>query len=302
MRSKRNEGTMIESGIHRITNEEYHSDLCPEPSLSRSTIADLINRTPAHARYFHPRLNPGLAKEESSTFDIGTAAHSLFLEGIDNCAVIDASDWRSKAAKEARDEAREAGKTPLLAHQYDKVKAMVEQAHLQLAASELAIKDLHSEGDSELSYIWQEQGVYCRVRPDWISHEKIAAGNQRKLILDLKTTGETADPSNFGKKAISIGYDIQEAFYRRGVHAVEGGQPPLFVFMIQETYEPFLCSFVRLDPAMQEMGKQKVDMGIHLWRICMSENNWPAYPSKVCCADTPEWAMAAWDLKADRIS
>lgn len=293
---------MLDTGIHRIANEVYHADPCPAPSLSRSTIADLINRTPAHARYCHPRLNPGLVKEDSTTFDIGTAAHSLFLEGLDNCAVIDATDWRGKAAKESRDDARLVGKTPLLAHQYGKVKAMVEQAHIQLAASELAIKDLRKEGESELSYIWWEQGVYCRVRPDWISNEKIVAGQKRKLILDYKTTGETADPSNFGKKAMSIGYDIQEAFYRRGVQAVEGGDAPQFIFMIQETYEPYLCSFVRLDPALQEIGNQKVDMGIHLWRICLEENDWPAYPSKVCCADTPEWAMAQWESRAAQIA
>jgi hypothetical protein len=285
----------MKAGIHKISNEEYHADPCPVPSLSRGTIADLIDCTPAHAWFFHPRLNPGGVEESESKFDIGTAAHSLFLEGIDCCVVIDAPSWQTKAAKEAREEARMAGKTPLLRSQYDDVLLMVEAAHRQLSASELGIKNLYTEGDSELTYIWEENGTWFRVRPDWISHKKIGG---KKLVIDFKTTGMSADPSRF--KAADHGKDIQYALYRRGIKAIEG-ESPRFIFMTQETYAPYLCSFVGLDPATADIAKQKVEYGKFMWEQCMASGEWPGYPQRVCYVEPKPWELAAWEAKAATI-
>lgn len=289
----------LQPGIHRISDEIYHADPCPVPSLSRGTISDLINYTPAHAKASHPRLNPNMVKEEKDIFDFGKAAHALFLEGLDCCEVYDFPTWQSKAAKEAKEAARMIGKTPLLLHQYNRVQAMVKSAHKQLAASELAIKDLHAEGDSELTYIWNEGDTTCRVRPDWISHKKIAG--DRKLILDYKTCGDSADPAAFIRKAMSMGYDIQHSFYRRGVKAIESDKAPKFVFMAQETYEPFLCSFIALDPMTADIGKQKTEAGIYMWQKCMATNEWPGYPNRVCYVETPPWALAQWEAKYQEI-
>jgi len=44
----------------------------------------------------------------------------------------------------------------------------------------------------------------------------------RKLILDYKTTSQTANPIDLARIFVSMGYDIQNAFYTLGVKAVEG--------------------------------------------------------------------------------
>jgi hypothetical protein len=221
-------------------------------------------------------------------------AHALLLEGLDQAHVVDAPDWRKKEAKEERDIARDAGKIPLLIHQYDSVKDMVIAAERQIASCpDLNIKDLRRQGDSELSYIWQEGETWFRVRPDWIS-------KNRKLILDYKTTGESADPTNFARKMVSLGYDIQYAFYRRGVKAVEDVSPK-FVFVVQETSAPYLCSFIGLPPDFQAMAKEKVDYGIHVWEKCMFTGEWPGYPNRICYLDNPAWALAQWESKAQTI-
>lgn len=285
---------MLSAGVHIITNEQYHADPCVEPSISRGVICELINNTPAHARFYHPRLNPNQQEQKEDKFDIGTAAHALFLEGMDVAEVIDAPDWRGKPAKEARDAARETGKTPLLLHQYERVQAMVCAAHKQLAEwEEYPIKDLHGSGDSELTYIWQEDGIYCRVRPDWIRKD-------RKLILDYKTTGATANPAAFYSKMQNLGYDIQYEFYRRGVKAIEGISPR-FRFMVQEDYEPYLCSFIDIDPQTEAIANQKVEHGLFMWRKCMETGRWPGYPLLTCTVETPAWAAAQWEIKAQNI-
>lgn len=283
-------------GIYRISSEDYHRDCCPEPSLSRGTIADLIDTTPAHAWFYHPKLNPDYMQEEKDVFDIGKATHSLFLEGIDIAEVCDFGDWRPKAAKEAKEAARMAGKVPLLVNQYERVVEMVKAAHVQLSASELGIKNLHEEGESELTYIWQDGGTWCRIRPDWISHKNFG---DRKLILDYKATGESADPARF--KASAFGKDIQHAFYRRGVKAIEGGKSPRFIFMVQETYAPYLCSFIGLDPQTAEIAKQKVEYGIFMFQKYLTLNDWPGYPNRVCYIESKPWEMAEWEAKAEGI-
>lgn len=282
---------ILQQGVHKISNEEYHHDPCPEPSLSRSTIYNLLFESPARAWFEHPRLNPNHVEDDGAgKFDIGSASHELLLEGLNNAVVVDADDWRKKEAKEQRDAARVSGKTPLLTKDYLKVCTMVAAAQKAIAESEYEIKNLRAEGDSELSYIWNEKGTWMRVRPDWISKD-------RKIVLDYKTTQASANPDAIGKHIVAMGYDIQEAFYRRGVKAVEG-EKPIFVFLFQEAYEPYLCSFIALPPAFQEMGNQKVIQGIKAWEDCIAKNKWPGYPSRTCYVDPPAWALAAWEGKS----
>ena len=282
------------SGIYQIPHKEYINDPVIEPSLSRSMIKDLLYGSAHYAWFKNPRLNPNYKEKEESKFDIGTATHSLLLEGINKIEVIDAEDWRKKETKEARDKAREQGKIPLLAEQFTEVSKMVETAKEQIAGcKELRIKDLLREGDAELTYVWGEDGTWLRTRPDWISKD-------RKLILDYKTTGTSANPEDISRHIVSMGYDIQAALYSRGVKAIDKNEPK-FVFVFQETYEPYLCSFIALTPEFLEMGKQKVEYGIFKWKQCIESNKWEGYPKQVCYPDTPAWSLARWESIAQRI-
>lgn len=282
---------LTEKGCHEINFTDYLSDPAPEPSLTRTTIKDLLFRSPRHAFYGHSRLNPGYKTKEAEKFDIGTAAHALFLDGIDIIEVINADDWRTKAAKEARDEARAKGKIPLLTAQTDNIFAMVDAARAALADSELAIGDLQTEGDSELTYIWNEGKTWCRIRPDWISKD-------RALIIDFKTTAASAHPEEYNKIAVSTGLDIQDVFYRRGVKEIEGIEPT-FVFMIQEIDPPYLCSFVKLDTLFIEMGEEKVKKGIRLWQECLHTGIWPGYTNQIYTMEAPAWSLASWEIRKE---
>jgi len=282
-------------GIYELSHDEYHADPVVVPSLSRSTILDLIFKSPFHAWFSHPHLNPNFIPEESNgKFDLGSAAHSLLLEGIDNAAVIEAEDWRTKDAKAAREEARKEGKFPLLKKQYGEVREMVLAAtDAILDCSELLIKNLETEGDPEQSFIWEEEGAWFRVRPDWIRADD-------SLILDYKTTQGSANPADLDRHIVSMGYDVQAALYVRGVKAVTG-KSPKFIFVWQECQPPYLCSFNALSPAFLEMARQKVDYGIFLWRECMKKNEWPGYPNRVAFQEPPVWALNAWEEKAQGI-
>ncbi|MFA5340290.1 MAG: PD-(D/E)XK nuclease-like domain-containing protein [Clostridia bacterium] len=286
----------MEAGKHKISFADYLTDPCDKPSLSRSTIKSLVNECPRKAFHGHPRLNPDYEKEEKTQFDIGSAAHDFFLGGEDAVIVFDYPDWRKKEAQEAKAEARAQGKTPLLTHQFEEINSMVEVAHASLLTFEARGEKLNlqiADGESELTYLWQEKETWFRIRPDWINKE-------RTIILDYKTTGQSADPEDYTGIISNTGLDIQDALYRRGVKAIEGTEPD-FYFLVQEVDAPYLCSFIELDMMFKDMGESKVNLGIKLWRQCMKSGVWSAYPTQLCTVEPKPWSLASWELKKSMI-
>jgi hypothetical protein len=304
---------ITEPGVFQISNEEYHADPVATPSMTRGTVYDLINETPAHAFYNHPRLSPKFeedtAEEDTAEakFDLGTAWHSLLFEGEQLAVVVDPRDypgpkggvpkgWTTDVMRAMRTEIRQAGKIPMLPPQYKKVMEMVQAAHKFLAESELGIKDLHAEGAAEQTYVWQEGDTWFRVRPDWTSHKNFG---DRKLILDGKSVAQSANPDRF--KPSEHGKDIQRVLYPRGVAAVEGGKRPKFLFLVQENFPPYLCSLVGLDPQTIQIAEQKIDFAKYMWEQCHALGEWDGYPKRACYVESKPWEVAAWEAKSASI-
>src|ERR1700746_297190 len=85
----------------------YADELAEEPSLNASVCKLLIKRSPRHAWTEHPKLNLDSRAKVDKNFDVWTCAHEIFLLGNDERVhVVDARDWRTKAAQEVRDRAR----------------------------------------------------------------------------------------------------------------------------------------------------------------------------------------------------
>lgn len=256
----------------------YHADPCPAPSLSSHIANIILRQSPAHAWYAHPRLNPAYEPERSPTFDYGTAAHAMLLEGNQgNLAIIDAQDWRKKEAKEAREQAYALGMTPILRRQFVKVETMVDRA--QAFAGTFLSRE---HGTPEQTVTWQEPGVWCRARPDWL---------QGTVILDYKTSAN-AEPRYVCDRVLAqMGYDVQAAFYLRGLKATTGADHT-WVWLFQETEPPFACSLVSMGPAMRTLAERKVEKAIGIWRQCIATGSWPAYDQRVHYADPTPWQLA----------
>jgi hypothetical protein len=280
-----NQPIITKPGIYPDLPEEvYHGDSFPAPVLSCGVIKDLILKSPQHAFINHPALNPQGEEEVEDKFDIGRTAHAMLLEGNDKVAVIDMDSWRTNEAKAMREQARAVGLIPLLRKDYTKVCEMVDAARFYLSKSELAINDLQAEGKSEQTFVWQDEGIWVKIRPDWMP-------NDGAYILDYKTTAKSANPEDIARHILSMGYDVQDALYKLGVYLLTGKQAK-FVFMFQETSEPFLCSFVSLEPAFADVGYAKVMRGMEIWRQCLETNVWPGYPSMICHVEAPPYALA----------
>lgn len=271
-----------------LTSDQYHADQVDErPSLSASIAHLLCSQTPAHARAAHPKLNPDARRREEKHLDIGTVVHALLLEGNDaGLELVDAENWRTKAAQEQRDAARAAGRVPLLVNQVEDVYAITAAAREQIAAHK-ADPPLLTDGLAEQTLVWEEPGgVLCRSRLDWLRDDRAA-------IDDLKTTSRSASPAAYSKALFGVGGDVQAAFYLRGVQAVFGADAE-FRWMIVETTPPYALSVVAPGPDVLTIGRKKVDFAIAQWRECLERDEWPGYPSRVCFAELPPWEEARW--------
>lgn len=257
----------------------YHSDPCPEPSLSSSVVKILIDQTPRHAWQAHPRLNPNYESEDKVIYDRGKAAHSLLLRDPRDFVVIEYDDYRKDAAKTERDDARKADKTPLLSKQWKEVNFMVECAKAQIAESD--DNNAFVEGSSEVTLMWREEVildgevfyVWCRIRIDHCAENEID-------FYDYKTTAATANPDelkNYGKQ---MGWHVTSAFYKRGIRKVLAINDPKYKYIVQENYAPFCLSSVSMDPESEERATKLINKAIYQWAWCLKNKRWPGYPAK----------------------
>jgi PDDEXK-like uncharacterized protein DUF3799 len=270
-------------GVYEMTSEQYHADPVCEPSLSSFLARILLTASPHHARFASPRLNPDFEREDKEIFDLGTCAHAYILEGSSAFSIIDAADWRTKDARAARDAARISRKTPILAHRWADVQAMAEAAERQLAEFEDEPRPF-TGGSAEQTLVWQEGDVWCRARTDCLHAD-------HRTIDDLKTGAGSANPDVFARTLFNSGFDVQAAFYLRGLKAlfnVEGS----FRFIAIENTAPYALSVVGLDPAALELADRKVRRALSLWKACLESGRWPAYPTRTCYAELPSWEEA----------
>jgi hypothetical protein len=287
-------------GIYDLPAAAYHADPCPEPSLSSSIAKLICLSSPAHARHQHPRLNPAAVADEAEHFDIGTAAHAVLLEGQDVVQIIQADNWRTNAAKDARDAARQAGRTPLLAKVWADVQAMVKAAREQLDRHTDGGAKMFTAGNPERTVIWQDDGVWCRARLDWLREVRDGIHILDPWAIDdYKTCSTSANPDDWTRTMFSHGFDLQAAWYRRGVKAITGAEAS-FRFAVQETYPPYALSVIALGPDALTIAEKKCLYALEVWRASIEDGQWIGYPHRTCYASLPPWHEAWWIEKEMR--
>lgn len=276
--------TITKPGVYDIPADVYHADPTPEPSLSSSIAKVLVGETPLHAWSKHPRLGKPAEEPEEAKFDIGKAAHSLVLQDPQAFEIVDAKDWKTDKAKALRAAARDAGKIPLLATQWVRVTAMAHAGRIQLDRHEEA-SAAFTNGKPEQTLIWREGPTWCRARLDYLPN----AGN---IFDDYKSTAASADPDAWSRNLFNLGFDMQAAFYLRGLKALKICDRPSFRFIVQETETPHALSVVGLMPGALELAQHKIARALDIWQTCLASGVWPAYPTRTCYVDAPAWHEA----------
>ena len=268
-------------GFHSMPEGVYHSDPVETPSLNSSTAKRILSHSPKHAAAFHPRLGGG-SQEHKDEFDFGKAVHALLLEQRSNVAVLDFDSYRSKEARAFRDRERAFGRIPLLAKKWAAVQRTVIGIKTALAAREDAADYAIDENTAvEQTLVWRDGDAWCRARLDAL---------RPGLVWDLKTA-QSANPESFARSIFSFGYDIQEAFYRRGLRRITGKEFE-FRFVVVESAWPHDVSVVELSPEVKHVADQRVERAIQRWSQCMKANRWPGYSSEISRVEAPSWWLA----------
>lgn len=268
---------ITEPGIYaNITEAEYNDDPTEEVSLRSSIAWKLVERgsTPRHAWFSCPRLNPNYKAEHRNTFDIGRACHAMLLGKGSGYAVIHHDNYKTKAAQEMRAAAYQNGKIPLLQWEAAQVKAMAKAAREQLQAlvdaGTMPVMPFGRD-ETEVTIVWRDRGVLCRARLDYLP-------NDGEALYEYKTTNASADPVLWQWRQFrQLGYDHQLAFYRRGLENLKIANSPSFGCVVQETFEPYLLSFVRIDDEVIMRADEKVQQAMKLWARCLKTGEWPGY-------------------------
>lgn len=270
--------TVVAAGVYEMSNEEYQADPVPGGSLSRSGAAKLL-----------PPSCPALYKEWAASgsartreFDLGHAAHSLVLGVGEPLAVVDADDWRTKAAREKRDEARAQGYVPILRADYDMVQSLAGAVRAHPIARALFNPD---HGRAEQSLFWQSDDVWLRARLDWLPEDR----GRRMIVPDLKTT-KSAEPEYLRRAMFDYGYYSQAAWYLDAITALELGEDPAFVLVFVEKTPPYLVTVCEPDAEAVHWGRARNQRAVEIYRECKANDHWPGYADDVIPLSLPRWA------------
>lgn len=258
-----------------MPDEQYHADPVRGGSLSHTGARDLLPPS-CPAKYLHNRIHGRPPKTE---YDLGHAAHRYALGTGAALELVDADDYRTKAAREARDAARAAGKVPVLPSQLDDVERMVTVLRAHPLASRLL--DPH-RCQFEQSVFWydDEFGVWRRARFDaWSGY-----------IVDYKTT-TNAGPAAAAKSMANFDYHMQAGWYMDAAAAV-GRPAQAFLNVFQETDPPYLVTVAQPDDEAMKVGRERNRRALEIYRDCMAAGRFPGYADdEVVQLSLPRWAI-----------
>lgn len=260
--------------ITDLDEATYHA----RPELS-STQARLLLDSPA--RYKHSLT---AHRASSATFDLGSAVHARVLGVGWGIAELDFDSFRSKAAQEARDEARAADLIPMLSKDLHQVHDMTE-AVLAHSTSRALFEEAPGR---EVSVFSEVDGVPVRCRFD-------ALGQDKNLAIDLKTTLD-ASPDGFTRSVAQYSYHVQESHYRATYEASEGVDPR-FVYVAVEKHAPYLVAVHKVSILWAEMGHTAAREARRIYRECTESGEWPGYPLDVHTLEPPAWSVVEHEEK-----
>lgn len=285
-------------GIYDMPAAEYHADPCPLPSLSSGGAHTLTWECPAV--YDYGRRNP----VNKRAFDIGTASHLMTLEPekFDDAVVViegktkdgkPSEGYKTQDAKDQRDAAYAAGKTPLLQQEVDLVRAM----RAALWNDPIGSKAFRN-GKAEQSIFWRdvEFGIWRRTRPDWIP-------DHRNYAINWKSAA-SANPDDVAKAIFNLGYFQKAAYELDGIEAVTGRRPSKYCLLVQSKAPPYLVIPVWLHPEDLAWGQKlnRYACGVFAW--CLETGEWPGYsqppgqqPKGFEDIRLPFWALKALEAR-----
>jgi hypothetical protein len=175
---------------------------------------------------------------------------------------VDAASWVGKAAQEARQAIRAAGKVPMLSKDFDRVNeaAAMLAAHFERHGLDVAEK--------QVAMTMQWTGPSGRV------YNIKCLMDFFKPLADLKTTA-SLDERDLSRTIRTYGYNWQGAIYGDCARANGVETEDVFPLHFQESSEPFRTRVWHLAPEDIEAGRKAYLDALNLWDRCITHDIWP---------------------------
>ena len=254
------------------------------PRLSPSIAHKLTTESALSAWSAHRLLGNHREPPSSSQIE-GTLWHAFILGDMSHIEVIDCADFKTKAAKEARDKALFEGKTPMAAPKAAGFRAGAANIGASLDSLGIVI-----DGTVERRIEWSEytdsgKELLCS---GYIDHHK---GGK---ILELKT-GKIVMTTRMATNLIAKSHALlQGVAYPNALVALDDidADEIEMTFVFAQTRPPWSVTPVRLGGDFLELAHLRWRRAIHLWRECLDLDEWPDVTAGVEVISAPGWMIA----------
>ena len=286
-------------GIYEMSREQYHADPCVEPSLSRSCIVDMFERSPFHAACDHPRgilpswIGAGEDDEEEESDPkemkamlIGSYADAILMGGADAFEVLPYDKFTTNAAKEAKANAIAKGRKPIKKKHAETAERMIQTFRARFTLERFPeIGEGFPVTGFQSVVIWHENGVWNRAMLDALN----------KHVWDYKSTAADAHPASWtNNQLFGMGLEMQAAYYPRGYKAVTG-ESKHFAFAVQEQKKPFDCYPCVVDPIDLAYAQRRITWAQGVWRRGLDSGEWDGYTTRTITAMAKPWQRTRWE-------
>ncbi len=277
--------------------EEYHGDICIEPSVSSSTLRLMMQKSPAHV-WSVSRYNPDRVEKDEQTegLIVGRAAHHLLLgeDNFDKQFVIrpdeiDGAAWHGnrKVCKQWLADQKETGLVVLKGDQVERIRGMA-----KALARHPIVQSGILNGQIERSMIWKDEktGLWCKARPDAIPTDSLD-------FADLKTTIDI-DFVEVAKAIGNYGYHQQAALVGEGCKVLLKKPMQSFNFVFIESTPPHCVRVVALKDNTLALGEKMNRVALNLFASCWKAKSWPGPADAqrdVEHIELPEWQAKKFD-------
>lgn len=252
----------------------------PHPALNYSAAKSLL-KSPKH---FQASLNREF--EPSREMQIGTYVHEIVLEGKSPSYIVRPADidFRTKEGKAWRD--KNAGRE-ILSPDDDAAVRMAADAVRKSADAQYLLGRCPNR---EHGIVQTFGGIEIKGKLDAYGTDE--AG--KPIIVDFKTTSN-ADPEEWGRKAFSLRYPMQTAWYQ-SLLALELGldEPPAYFWLCVETQEPYDVVIYQPPEEALEIGRAQMKHCVELYKTCKETGKWPGYSRGIIELEVPSWERKRW--------
>lgn len=290
-------GQVVPGVYDDLDDETYHGDCCPGPSLSSTSIRQVL-KDPGDfwdQSILNPAVKAAKAEERARAeaegtapppgtrkFNKGKAAHLLLLEPhrVEGCVAVIPDDilasngaLSTKAAKAFVAEQTDLGRTVLKEEEWQTICDMADAL-----SADSRVMRLLSGCKLEQSHIWQdhETGVYIKSRPD------ICPQESGTFVIDYKTT-DAADIDQWVNKSLcDFRLDMQAALQMWGAHESLGIETHGVCYIVQSVKTKrvalrYITNQTATGRDLLAVARQDLRAGINTFARCWSERKWPSY-------------------------